>query len=1146
MNADSILKKAFPTSDIASLTTLGDVYNAELMTPSEYHDIFEKLGRVNRRMYEQDTPSGFINERSYYFSRLVLDFDFKGRNSERSEAMRQLVDLAKSVLRNHFNYAEPEVHLTGNGKGNWHMLINVFVVSISVAKRFVSMLKAEAFSNPLLKSVLSGYDDGPLIQRNIRVILTAKMDFEMVGVYAGDAPYSRYSIRPSEEQYRDFIMCGKSLQCTSAISAFKDSADNSHKWNTVFLAKVFPVSIESDDESSNASMSEEARIEPHFLLAGEDWFTATAACDIHRSCHSYALLRTFGDRSHAIVWKFCEKKPRFLISEIGIRQHYFDLRRMEDVPGVSFALSRDSVQPKTLVDIPIETLCYRHGLSVDLQTVSEQRRVDMQYMQQHWSTAEMYTAFCEVENMFAQPVVYERIEKEGSRFSEQFMPHAPLANALNVEMIEASCGGGKTHYAMERLKFINRKTLIVAPREQLCYSLAQRLKAEIPDARVQVYKDKDLHADTQYYVCTVDSLGKHMCNLFGGYCFDAEVVLIDEIETVVEHCFYSDTLREKQKRERSINILSTAISHARAVLLMDRDISVKTRLFTGWALIERDAEFVKNIRITEMTLLSVENVRVVEYQKYTALVQSLRDAISEDRRVIVFETSCTAARALYKYMLEEFPPCSNEDCSCSVAPLAEGVFGPEPERCEKKKITLIAGDSDSVLKRKFSTDPDKFVRTERTDLLIHTSAVGVGISIDAPHFHDIYVVPRSHMDNRAIQQGVYRCRKPIVDEEDDGRLYHMCRIGLSKSASMLYRCPTLLTAFYDLKDRLILDRNAIKLYSGLPNVLSDGSMELRLNGFNLLAAAMFMMRDMSLRLHNLIWQHEVYDYDIEVDVRTNAHDPELGKRLQACKRDIGPELEQQAGLTGTEHDIERQRKEALMENLGVTDPRYVNSNVFQFRAQKEMQQSNMERLHCYLAINAESPQLGSQSDLARLEHDQESLKSHIAESVFKEASYISMLLPAGAFTNGGEPSAQSVVDMVVDPFTGERLPVCEFIRKNFSTKRRYKNVLYNLKAVEKHADDPRKQQKAVQSLVRKTIREFFGVGVFTGKAVDLTEVDYSIAILPLWAEKHQQPFSQSMQSYCALRENVWLPILEAERLGNLPAKHPARSKRARL
>lgn len=1149
MNVDTILSVVLLRDDISSITTLGDhssrirrKWNAELLPPSIYHNLFERISRENRRVYELGVPNGPLNERSFYFSRLILDFDFTGRTSERSEAMSQLSTLAKSVLRNHFNCDEPDVYITSNMKNNYHMHVDVFVANISVAKRFVSMLKAECYTNPFLKSVLTAYDDGPVKQRHIRMVLTDKPKRDGASVYTCEPPYKRFSIRPSEEQYREFIMFGRSLQCKSVISAFKPDADLEHTWNPIFLSKIFP-EFSDESEESASEMSEEQRVEPHFLLAGESWFTATAACREHHSCHSYALVRIFGDNPDAIVWKFCEKNPRFRIFEIPIRQHYFDLRHMQDVPAVRFCASRESVQPKSLVDIPIETLCYRHGLSVNLADVSDERRVDMQYMQEHWSTAEMYVAFCEIEGITPQPVVFEREEKDGIRFSEQFMPHAQLVTGLNVEMIEASCGGGKTHYAIERLRFINRKTLVIAPREQLCYSLAERLRAEIPDAVVQVYKDRDLRADVQFYVCTVDSLHKHMCNLFGGYCFDAEVVLIDEIETVVEHCFYSDTLRDKNKRERCVNILSTAISHARAVLLMDRDMSVKSRLFTGWALMERFPEFAKNIRIREMTLRSSEQVHVVEFEKYTALVNSLHGALTEGRRVIVFETSCTAARAMYKYMLEEFPPCTDVECACRLAPLDPSTEGPEPQLCGKKRIALIAGDSDSVLKRRFSTDPDKYVHRERVDLLIHTSAVGVGISIDAPHFHDIYVVPRSHLDNRAIQQGVYRCRKP-VGEEDGVRVYHMCRVGLSKSVSMLYRCPTLLTAFFDLKDRLILDKHAIKLYSGLPNVLSDGSMDLQLNGFNLLAAGMFMMRDMSLRLHDLIWKHEVYDFDIQVVLRTDSHDTELGKRLTACKRDIGPELEQEAGLTGTEHDIERQRKEALMENLGVVDPRFHNSNVFQFRAQHEMQQSNMERLHCYLAINAESPALGSQSDLARLEADQESLKSHIADSVFKEASYISMLLPASKFQSGAAVELDRDT-LIPDPFTGERLGLCEFIKKNFSTKQRYRNVLYNLKKLKETEPGDEKEASRVQALVSKTIREFFGVRVVSGTAVNLEEINLSVAILPMWANKHQQPMSEAMKSYCRPHEGLWFPILEQEQAGTLDTKHISRSKRAR-
>lgn len=1144
MSVDAYLCSELPDASIASLTTMGDwnrqrgTWNAENLTPSAYHSLFEKVCGLNRHAYELGAPNGPLNERSFYFSRLILDFDFTGKATERREAMRQLEALAKSVLRNHFNCPEPEVYLTSNEKQNYHMHVDVLVVCQSTAERFVSMLKAECWSNPFLKSVLSAYDSSPTKQMHIRMILTDKPKREGNAVYFAESPYARYSIRPSEDLYREFIQNGRHLQCTSVISCNQLPAELTHTWNPVWLQKIFP----EEESDASSEMSEEMRMEPHFLLSGEEWFTATASCHMHHNCAIYALCRLFSDRPHAIVWKFCEKNPRMFSSELPVKQHYFDLRHMQDVPAPVPYCVPESVRPLQLVDIPIETLCYRHGLSVNLADVTDERRVDMQYMQENWQIDDMYNAFMQLRGVEDSQMDFTTERRSGNRFTEHFMPHEPLSAHQQVQMIEAPCGGGKTHYAIDRLKFINRKTLVIAPREQLCYSLAQRLKAEIPGAVVQIYKEKALRDDVQFYVCTVDSLAKHMCDMFGGYCFDAKVVLIDEIETVVEHCFYSDTLQEKNKRERVIKILCSAIGNARLSIIMDRDMSVKSKLFLAWMLAETRVDEAP-IAVDELILEKKERIRVVEYEKYTALVKSIHDALSEGRRVIVFETSCTYARTLYKYMLEEFPPCADAECGCRTMPLEADVEGPEPQSCGKKRITLIAGDSDSVLKRKFSTNPDKYVRQERVDLLIHTSAVGVGISIDAPHFNDIYVVPRSHMDNRAIQQGVYRCRKPIGDE-DGVRVYHMCRVGLNRSNNLLFRCPTLLTAYYDLKDRLVLDKHAIKLYSGLPNVLSNGAMDLEFNGFNLLAAAMFMMRDMSLRLHDLIWRHECYDFDIDVTLCTESHDKDLNKRLNSCKRDIGPELEQEAGLTGTEHDTERQKKEALMENLGVTDPRFINSNVFQYRAQHEMQQSNMERLHCYLAINATGPQLGSQSDLVRLDCEQETLQTHIKESVFREASYLSMLLPASHFTNGHTVTLTHT-SVLPDPFTGERLELCEFIKKHFSTKRRYKNVLYNLNRVKALEPDSEKHQAAVKALVKKTIRSYFGVGIFTGNAIDLQEVNLSISVLPQWASKHQQPMSEEMSTYCRAQEGVWFPILAQEQAGTLPQKHIARSKKAR-
>lgn len=1169
MNVDAILNEAMPNDNIVSITSMGhnrsrNSWNAEELTPKQYHTVFERICRANRRLLEMGVPSGPLNEKSFYFSRFILDFDFHGHITERKEAMSQLCILARSVLRNHFNVSagSGDVTIVRSQKQNYHLHINVMLVNLSVAKRFYSMLRDECFSNSLLKNVMQFLDWDPVKRRAMRMVLTDKKDRSGASVYECSAPYARFSIRPSEEQYVEFIMNGQFFQCTTVISAFKaEQYEKMHTWSPLILQEIFP-SFDSDSESSFSERSEEI-YEPHFLLAGEDWFTATASCPLHSGCHSYALLRTFGDQKNALVWKFCSTNREMYTLDVEMRKRYFRERNLTEVPAAGYFSTRESVTPKTLGDIPVETLCYRHGLSVDLENVSEDRRVDVDYMQQNWNTAELYLSFSELDNSPAQSVIFEKCSGEGVRFSEQFMPHAPLSNGLNVEMIEASCGGGKTHYAIQRLKFVNKKTLVVAPREQLCISLAERIRREIPDAVVQIYKDKELNPRTQYYVCTVDSLGKHMVNRFGGYCFQAEVVLIDEIETLVEHCFYSDTLHSRQKRQQCINILSASVSRARLVLMMDRDISVKSRLFTGWALVEKDEEYAQPITIRELTLESDEPIEVIMYEKYTAMVQSLCAKLRAGRRVILFETSCSAARALLKYLSEEFP--SKPDIAPDSDPNAEQAAGerrnmlmlPPVQRVDDndvpdvdpmaRRLLLIAGDSSSKLKAEFSRNPDRYVQRHDVDLLIHTSAVGVGISIDVEHFHDIFVVPRGHMDNRAIQQGVYRCRKPIGDRSK--RVYHMCRIGLSQSSSMLYRCPTLLTAFYDLKDRLLEDRHAIKLYATLPNILPDGSMDLELNGFNLIAAGMFMMREMSLKLHHLIWRHEVADFDIDVQVSALAHDPEIQKRLSSCKRDIGPEREQQAGLNGIDYSVERRQKEALMTNLGVTSEEYTNSNVFQFRAQNEMCQRNMERLHCYLAIGAESPSLGSQTDIDRLEEDQETLKSHLEPSVFREASYISMLLQPSEFQDG-KLIALSGSELVRDPFHPEKPPmlITEFTRENFRGGV-YRNLNYNFKVLQKQQEkgaDSAKIRLIVNRIMRKTARLYFGVDVIgpTG-AISLEELNYSVAILPLWATAHKQRMTPRMMQYCDLQKDVWLPVLAAEKAETLEERHVAHSKKAR-
>lgn len=321
--------------------------------------------------------------------------------------------------------------------------------------------------------------------------------------------------------------------------------------------------------------------------------------------------------------------------------------------------------------------------------------------------------------------------------------------------VEAPCGCGKTTFVISLLQRLRQRpgatVLYVTPRASLCAAVHAKLSA-LPEVdhngnvvegsveRCFLYSEDP--GTASIVVTTFESLVKVVgAPLRRDFTF----VVFDESETSVPALFTQPTFDGNGRREKAIAATLAIAARARAVLFIDKDITLSTRMFIGLYMAtfyctRRAAQkfVVQSLRMTGDT-----NVIYHQLDDEARLVQWAKGELEAGKKIAIFEPSVKWAVALHAAL---------KDCG---------------------SVHLVHGKSDN--KDEFCADPDAYLVKYNVDALIYTTAIGVGVSVDGVNiaeasqeqpdafFDNIAVVPRGFLSAQAVAQGERRVRRSAAD-----------------------------------------------------------------------------------------------------------------------------------------------------------------------------------------------------------------------------------------------------------------------------------------------------------------------------------------------------------------------------------------------
>jgi len=263
----------------------------------------------------------------------------------------------------------------------------------------------------------------------------------------------------------------------------------------------------------------------------------------------------------------------------------------------------------------------------------------------------------------------------------------------NLIFVKSDKGTGKTQWLRSYLKTIPkyRSVLVLTHRRSLARTLSNAL--DMP-----CYLDEpDLH---WRYTLSLDSLEK--ANKVEGY----DVIIIDESEQVFRHLVGDTT---EKRREAIFNTLIKLLHFAKQVVCCDADM---TSELTGHLMSKLRSNF------TQDRILSIVNEWKTDRQinvfenKYHALAKLICD-IDEGKRIYI--------------------PVGERDLANEIEALLRFVrFKGDPV-----KVLLLTSDTSSEdAAQAFFSDPN--AESQKYDVLIATSTLSTGVSIDAEWFDAVY------------------------------------------------------------------------------------------------------------------------------------------------------------------------------------------------------------------------------------------------------------------------------------------------------------------------------------------------------------------------------------------------------------------------
>ena len=1132
----------------ATITGMGDYrfggsWCLERCTPELYDEVFRKLqGWIT----SPGARMPAMNERSYGWAILALDFDceklpFLDHDAEarRIKEFTQLGSLFVQELEMHFTgYVTASCVVVRNDVYRFRLLFpGVVYVSVDSVSLLVRMVRRKCYGTSLYGHLADDVlDMGPTAKMALRVHGTTKDNslqrrYKLVTTIPDSegnlAPIDRLSIRPSHLHYDLMLESPDSAYLRARSVVARDTIQgvvktHKHQWKPTALSAIFDLEP-NEDESDSDDLDQD---EPTMHLLGRRIIVAE-----HRGVKALVLLH--GERADTATVHYDDGRTTIVD---GLEAHQYTEEEMADEPdllnGPLISLFTEALLPpriSTLLQFPLELFVYRPGFSplqVGWDEEAERYEFDYQASERRRITLELDTAQMARWALAAVGAEFQgEIDGETRYVNDPSRPYCNQAFNIGhineqrtlVVQIEADCGAGKTVFALEYIKTLldrgsKSTVLCVAPRAQLCAQLRTKMQTAF-GFPVHYYQDGVWPHDSRACVVTVDSLVKTVAA--NGVTRYPTIILLDETELTAHHIATSSTLSGQavDGRLRTLETLQVLLAHSRRVLAMDAHFGFGASLFLAMITVKRaQLGLDSDIKYLHLHHEKQHRLKYIVTQDEASRVVKIREDLLANKNVIVFEPSPKKALALSSLFMEWQP-------------------------------LVVHGHSPAELKEEFARDPNAYLAKHNVRLLIHTSSIGVGVSIDsqrmfmpagdygkAHHFDTSYVAYRPFLPDDAIVQGTHRARD-LLDTPNGARevnvlLDKRMRYRYSELLSM----PTIGDALMGFEQQLMDNRELFKGFGALA-ILSriDARLTIDKRDINtLFIAAMLYSSRLAVNVQGLTLRTRLVDDAVELELERT---PAAGA-LAADVRRAEKAVVLRADITDDDGPHTVSQKERLLKCIGYPFDAGKRSRSFMGRLEYGMSHpSNLRRCTALLVQLLCGDAALRKHVISVLDNETETTPLYQVDDRTGVTVGVETVVASGALSALGftlpmltasqVPQRTSDMDAIVGNVDGTLTPFSDL----------FESVLPQLKG-ERWASCKRKT-KQPEKQVMSFLNCYFGGKVFLvrGGVWDSRQLRLSAELVPNYMQARGLQCPPEVEAYCAAFNGTWDAFIQTEARG---------------
>lgn len=657
-----------------------------------------------------------------------------------------------------------------------------------------------------------------------------------------------------------------------------------------------------------------------------------------------------------------------------------------------------------------------------------------------------------------------------------------------IMTLGSPCGSGKTtaatNYISGRLPS-DPTILIVSPRAQLCSSLATIFERVHP-GKVHLYKAGRFPNEARICVTTLDSLVGTFCPT-GVLRRKADIVIIDELSTVISHLTTSPTLASSiSSRDTCFRLLLVACASADEVLCLDRDIGPLELMFVSLigvqyklACAEGGTTLTGRLEFVKMSMPERIARKEIVLSDIGCVLNLARETLAAGRTIAIFIPDNSSCQGLKMILEAEFP----ESTTASIHGTAED-------------------------KVEFSQEPDVYLTNNEIKCLVYNTAIGVGVSIET-EFDVVVVCSARYLTDRDVQQAEHRVRK-ITDNGRDRREIYVVDGAVPASTARAGRLPTINQALGEFEFRLQTEQTFLRKYGhfGRGSAL-DGRLSLdRRDPLVVFSVAAMASQEFALATHGLVRSHRRHDNAIVVEISPMVSAPLDRRLIKTTVRDArlvrGVRLDDAAVTDDDSGRAVRDKTRELM-CLGL-DPTGVAARDPEFMeavARGVVSRGNIQRCHMIVTLSTQGELAGSNAAVTRLGLETEIAPGHVLDeeqglgSELEAGLAITFISASGYATFEDFFTGQAIRSETVAPDEETRKAVRDLIKL---CPRRYRSLYSAL------------DRKSVQSLYSASVNAYFGAKVMTVKrangevsvSINTDALKLLVAASHHYARRHQQ------------------------------------------